>query len=250
MDNNFQNLLNQFKKISRKRYIKGVKQSYGGIGLTFERELGKSPDSNYNPDYDGIEIKCTSRFSHYPLYLFTVAFDGPDYNEIMRIVENYGYPDKDFPDKNVIFAKLNCKYFSTINGKYNFILDLDEKEERLYLCVYDMNYKLIERISYIFFSTLINHLNTKLKKLALVYASQRKEEVDIFYRYYRILLFKLKSKEIFLNLLKEGTIKVDLISRISKSGQDRGRYRNKNLEFEISKDELEKLFDKVYEYEI
>lgn len=248
MPQDFEKLLIEFKRICNKGYIRGVKRSFGSIGLTFERELGKTPDSLYFPDYEGIEIKCTSRFSHYPLYLFTVAFDGPNENEIMRIVNEYGYYDIDFPGKKVLFTKLNCKYLTSVNGKYNFILEVDEKEKKLYLCIYDEKRKLIERISYVFLDTIYEHLKLKLEKLALVYASQRKEEYDNFYRYYRIVFYKLKSKEVFLNLLKDGIIKIGLVSRLSKSGSDKGRYRNKNLEFEISKDELEKLFDKIYEY--
>lgn len=72
MEKDFINLLEEFKKISYKGYIRGVRQSYGSIGLTFERELGKSPDSLYYPDYGEIEIKCTSRFSHY-LYIYLLS---------------------------------------------------------------------------------------------------------------------------------------------------------------------------------
>lgn len=250
MTNDTKQLLQEFKRISKKGFIRGVNKGFGSIGLTFERELGKSPDSMYFPDYKSIEIKCTSRFSHYPLYLFTVAFDGPEENEILRIANLYGYPDKDFPDKKVIFTKLDCKYFSSINKKYNLILKYDEKEEKLFLCVYDKNRKLLEQRSYIYIETILNHLKLKIQNLALIYASQKKEKTCNFYRFYRIVFYKIKSKEQFLNLLIDGIIKVSLVSRISKSGSDRGRYRNKNLEFGISKDDLLELFDKVYDYNV
>lgn len=250
MEKDFINLLEEFKRISYKGYIRGVRQSYGSIGLTFERELGKSPDSLYYPDYGEIEIKCTSRFSHYPLYLFTVAFDGPDANEIMRIANAYGNYDKDYPDKKVLFTKLDCKYFALVNDKYNFILDFDKDEKRVYLCVYDLNRNLIERRSYINFQTIIDHLKLKLNKLAFIYASKKKDNFDYYYRFYRIIFYKLRSEEVFLSLLEDGTIKVGLVSRISKSGSDKGRYRNKNLEFEIDKYDIEKLFEKIYEYNL
>ena len=248
MDKNFTILLEEFKRISNKGYIRSVTKSFGSIGLTFEKELNKSPDSKYLPDYKGIELKCTSRFSHYPLYLFTIAFDGPNFNEIARITEIYGKPDKDFPDKKVLFAKLNCTYFTEINNQYNFILELSKEEEKIYLAIYDKNHKLIEKISYVNFATIYEHLLTKLSKLALIYASKKTYIKSEYYRYYRIILYTLKSKEKFISLLEKGIIKVGLISRISKSGVDTGRYRNKNLIFEINKDLLYELFDKVYEY--
>jgi hypothetical protein len=37
---------------------------------------------------------------------------------------------------------------------------------------------------------------------------------------------------------------------MNKSGIDAGRYRNKNLVFQISKDNIEKLFDKIYTYNL
>ena len=49
-------------------------------------------------------------------------------------------------------------------------------------------------------------------------------------------------------LLKNGDINASLISRISKSGIDAGRYRNKNLVFEIDKDKVYYLFDRLYYY--
>ena len=60
---------------------------------------------------------------------------------------------------------------------------------------------------------------------------------------------EIKGFEVFLNLLKRGIIEVSLISRISKSGVDVGRYRNKNLVFMIDKSDLDKLFDQVYFYD-
>jgi len=247
MDNDFRDLISEFMRISKKGYIKEVKNAFGSIGLTFERELNKAPDSKYLPDYKSIEIKCTSRFSRYAMTMFTVAFDGPNENEISRLVNKYGWYDEDFKDKKVLFTKLGFSYFNTINNdKYNLLLELDEKEGKIYLCVYNKRKKLIERKSYVYISTVLNHLNIKLKKLALIYASIKKGE-DNYYRYYRILCYKLKSEELFIKLLKEDIIEVRLISRLSKSGPEKGRYRNKNLIFEIKKDKIDKLYDKIYE---
>ena len=42
-------------------------------------------------------------------------------------------------------------------------------------------------------------------------------------------------------------MKISLIARISKSGEDIKKYRNKNLVFQIDKDKIDKLFEKLYE---
>lgn len=72
-------LIKKFKEIAEKRWIKGVNNSTNSVGLTFESLLSKNPDSMYFPDYHGIEIKCSQRFSRYPINLFSLAFDGQHY---------------------------------------------------------------------------------------------------------------------------------------------------------------------------
>ena len=62
------NLISEFERIASKKWIKSVSKSFGSIGLTFEHEIKKNPDAMYFPDYHGIEIKCTSRYSRYPLF--------------------------------------------------------------------------------------------------------------------------------------------------------------------------------------
>ena len=61
-------------------------------------------------------------------------------------------------------------------------------------------------------------------------------------------LYKLKKFNTFFDLLINGEIEISLISRISKSGINAGRYYNKNLVFQIKKSNIEKLFNKIYYY--
>ena len=59
----------------------------------------------------------------------------------------------------------------------------------------------------------------------------------------------MKNFETFINLLINGDIEVTLNSRINKTGITAGRYYNKNLIFQIKKDNLEKLFTQIYSYD-
>lgn len=248
MDKDFNNLLYQFNKIANKNWIKAINNNHGAVGNTFEKELNKDPDSNFFPDYYGIEIKCSTNSSKYPLYLFTVAFDGPTFPEINRLVDLYGHPDKDFKDKNVLFVKLNALEKTTVDNKYKFKLSIDRDEEKIFLEVYDINDNFIEKKSYVYFKSIYNHLYLKLKNLAYVKAYKKRIDKELYFRYYSINLYKINEFDVFLYLLQMAYIKVDLIARISKSGNDAGRYRNKNLVFSIDKDKIEKLFTRVYKY--
>lgn len=244
-----QMLIGQFHLISWKGWIKSVNKGLGSIGYTFEMELGKLPDSLRLPDYYGTEIKCTGRYSRYPISLFTVAFDGPTFPEINRIIDKYGYPDKDFKNKKVLFTSVSPRYKILLPSRYYFQLDIDKSEEKIYLCVYDLNRSLIERKSFVYFKSVYDHLYLKLNRLALVHASKKIIDSDVYFRYYKIGIYLLKDFDTFLELLERGIIKVSLIARISKSGVDEGRYRNKNLVFQIKKDMLNKLFEELYYYD-
>lgn len=249
MEESIQILIKKFKEICNKGYIKSISKSFGSIGLTFEKELGKKADSLYFPDFYDIEIKCTSRYSKYPLYLFTIAFDGPTFPEIDRIVTKYGWYDKDYTAKKVLFTKLKFKEKINVNNKYKFNLLFDEKKEKIYLNVYDKNNKLIEKMSYVYVQSIYNHINLKLKNLGIIYASIKKNDNGKYFRYYKIDIYKFISFDNFIKLLENDIVGVDLIARINKSGIDAGRYRNKNLVFYIDKGKIDKLFKMIYSYD-
>ena len=78
MDKNFKSLIFKFKDINKNGYIKGINNNLiNSAGLTLENLLNKKADSLFLPDYRDIEIKCTQRFSRYPISLFSLSFDGP-----------------------------------------------------------------------------------------------------------------------------------------------------------------------------
>ena len=248
MDKDIKKLVEEFKRISNKGWIKSSSNSHGVVGNVFEKELGKQADALYFPDYYGIEIKCTTRYSKYPLYLFTVAFDGPTFPEINRLIDSYGWPDKDFKEKKVLFANVKCNSKSIINNKYKFRLDIDENEEKMFLCIYDLNDNLLERKSFVYIDSLYNHLCLKLKKLATIKAFKKKTDNYNSFRYYYIAIYKLISFERFIVLLQNGYINASIIARMNKSCVDVARYRNKNLVFSINKKNINLLFEKVYSY--
>ncbi len=250
MEKNVKNLVKQFHIISRKRWIKGAfdYNNIGNVGLTFEKELNKSPDSSFFPDYEGIEIKCTCRFSDFPLYLFSTSLEGTTYPEINRLIEKYGYYDLDYNDKLVLFENFNFKATHIVNGKWIFELEIDKDQDKLFFCVYDLNRNLIEKEAYVYLDTLRNHLITKLSKLAVVKASKKIIDGVKYFRYFELSIYKLISFDKFLELLNKKIINVSIVGRISKSGDSQGRYRNKNLEFKIKKEYVELLFERFYYY--
>lgn len=161
----------------------------------------------------------------------------------IRINEKYGNFDKDFPEKKTLIRKIRCNELSKLKNIY--YLSLEIEKDKLFLTVYDKNKILIEKEAYIFLETIKEHLNSKIKQLAIIKASKKKIDDIEYFRYYLITLYTLKNFETFINLLINGDIEVTLNSRINKTGITAGRYYNKNLIFQIKKDNLEKLFTQI-----
>lgn len=95
-------LIKKFKEIASKNWIKGVNKTTNSVGLTFEKMLNKEEDSLFFPDYNGIEIKCSQRYSRYPISLFSMAFEGPSFYETNRFLEKYGKIDLKYQNKKLL----------------------------------------------------------------------------------------------------------------------------------------------------
>ena len=149
MNNNYKLLLNEFKLISNKKWIKGINNYTNSAGLTFETLLNKKSDSMYFPDYNGIEIKCTQRFSGYPISLFSLSFDGPLLYQMNEILNKYGKQDYIYKNKKTLTATLSFNKKTLINNQYYFKLEFDDIGKNIYLAVYDFEQRLIEKDAYV-----------------------------------------------------------------------------------------------------
>ena len=89
----------------------------GNIGLTFEKEINKESDNMFFPDFEGIKTKCTTRYSDYPIYLFSTALEGKTFSEIKRIIDKYGYYDKQFHNNKVLYEDINYLTLHFVNNK-------------------------------------------------------------------------------------------------------------------------------------
>lgn len=247
MKENVEELLRNFYSISLKRWIKGVNNDVSGVGLTFEKELGKDIDDSLFPDFHDIEIKCTQRYSGFPIGLFNKTLDGPRFFETNYLVETYGKDYHEDSDKKYLFVNLEYANKVLVYDKYYFELSLSKNDKKMYIKIYDLENSLLDT-SYIDLNSLEEHLKLKLSKMALVYASKQKIGENNYFRYYCLNYYKLKSTDKFFELIELGKIKVSIMCRASFSKSDTGKQKNKGINFKIAKEDIEKLFDKVLEY--
>lgn len=248
MDESKKQLLNKFKEIAKLKWVEGINNSTNSVGLTFESLLHKDIDSMYFPDYYGIEIKCTQRFSRYPVTLFSISFDGPKLYEMDRLLKKYGTPDTKYSNKLQLQGAVYINKYNKINNNY-FKIKLNKQTKKLIICVYDKDLNLLEEETYIDFETIKLRLILKLSNLAMVYASKKTENNKPNFRYYKLSIYRLISFDRFIKLLEQDCINMIIIGRVSRSGKEEGRQRNKNLVFSIKKELIKLLFVKELEYD-
>ena len=145
-----------------------------------------------------------------------------------------------------MYSTLSCLYKKTILNGYKLQFKVDRKQEKLFLLVYDGYDNLIDDESFIYFSSIKNHLELKLSKLAYVQASKRIINDKVYFRYYKISFYDLIGFDTFINLLESGIVNAEIICRIVKSGTSVGKYKNKNIIFNIEKENMAQLFKCIY----
>ena len=247
MEKEFDKIIKEFKKLNRKGYIKGITNNLcNSAGLTLENQLGKNPDSMFLPDYYGIEVKCTQRFSRYNISLFSLAFDGPNLYESKYLLETYGIRDNVYHEhkKLIVNLKLNRKVL--VYDKYYFELRIDYDNKKIFIRIYDNELNFLEDRAFIYFDSLDQRLRVKLHHLALFYASKNVFNDNLYFRYYKLECYKYKGIDSFIKCIEEEDISVALILRFAKSGKDFLKNKNKNMLFSIRKNSLESLFNLIY----
>ncbi len=246
----YEKLVNEFVLINKKGWNQSVCNDTGGVGLTFESLLEKKADSMFFPDYYGTEIKCTTRFSGYPISLFSKSFDGPLLYEMNRILEKYGRNDNVYHERKLLNVDLKVNEKILVNDKYFFELKLDYKQEKMFLFIYDIKENLLENDVYVDFNSLKIHLQTKLSSLSIVYASKKVINKKDYFRYYKMSIYELISTEKFIDLIEDNKIVISLVGRVSRSGTGEGRQRNKGLVFKIPKNNISELFQEIVTYNL
>lgn len=245
MKEEFENIINEFKKINKLGYVKGISNNTNAAGLTLEKLLNKKPDTLFFPDYEDIEVKCTQRFSRYNIRLFKLTFDGPYLFESHYLLETYGEYDNVYKNYKKLNVNLKINEKVLIYNKYYFELKIDN--EKIYIKIYDKNKNFIEDRAFIYLNSIKKRLELKLNKLALFYASKKNIDDNLYFRYYKLECYKYKNMSAFIDCLNKGTVQISLILRFSRNQNSLGKNRSNNFLFSINKLKLQELFNKIHE---
>lgn len=239
---NINELLTLFIKISTMGWQKSNRKNNTGIGKTFEDLLGKDEDNLNDPDFKGIEIKTHRSKSGSYSTLFTASPDGPVRSENTRLRETYGSIDLESGLKilhSSIFANRLTNFFNTLY----FQIEVNRKDEKIYLLIFNDNKELIEKITYWKFDSLKSKLEKKLKILAYVESKNKYINNEEYFKYEKMTFYKFKDFDKFLELVENGTIMLDIRVGVYKSGANRGKTHDHGTAFRIKESDLDKLYN-------
>lgn len=240
--NSFDELKTKFEEIKKMGYIKGVSNNNNTAGETLEKLLGYTGGSFNIPDYKDVELKAIRDFDDRAFDLFSSSPDGKYFNANKWISENFGYPDKDYPNINVIKGNVYANKFNKIGLKFLFKLIIDSKEKRIYLGVYNLDYKLINKDIYWDFDTIIEKMYRKNEKLAIFTFRKIFKDNDIMIKYTNLNFYKIKEVFEFIYLIRIGKIYVVLKTGVFKKGKYKGKFTDHGSSFRINKKDLQYMF--------
>ena len=238
-------LKEQFSYISSKGYIRGTSNGYSSIGRTFENELGLGENEFGIPDYNGIEIKTRRAYSKSAITLFNATPDGDKLFEIERLKNTFGYPCKKDRNYNVLYLEAYGNKLNFGGIKYQYKIEVDKQNRKIYLCVFDKYDNLIEKEVSWSFDYLEERIMLKLKYLCLVNAWNKKIDNLEYFKYYKLSFYKFISFEKFIALIADGTIKLTIKVDIHTGKNNYGKTYDHGCGFSIREEDLTKLFKKV-----
>ena len=246
MNENFENLLTRFNEIKKQGYIKSVTNSKNGCGITLEHLLKSTGGDFCIPDFEGIELKAIRNYDFADFDLFNASPDGKYVFPSQWIANKYGYPDKDYKDINVFKGDIFGNHFNKIGLFNHFKLKVDNENKKIILEIYNYHKILINNDIYWDFDSLKSKLERKLLNLAIINVDKLYSNREYYYFYKNLKMYTLKSFETFIDLINSGIIFVTFKTSAAKSGKYIGKFQDHGTAFRISKNNIEKLFTRIY----
>ena len=245
MKENFQELKEKFNEIKNLGWVKSTSHGNGNVGLTFETLLGKERENFPVADYKGIEIKTSIEYYSRPyITLFSSSPDGKYIFQTNILKEKYGKKDNTLKNSKKFYARITGNKFKKINNYY-MKLNINYKNKKIILEIYDLNFNLIDNDCFWDFSSIQEKIKKKMKYLAYITAQKRYTYKEVEFKYTNIEFYKIKDLNKFLNLLSKGIIKICFKVGIHKKGIKKGKTYDHGTGFEIKKEHIFMLYEKI-----
>lgn len=191
------------KDIYQTGWIKTQRAGDTGVGYTFESLIGIEANSSKEPDYKGVEIKCSRQHASTLQTLFSKTPNYADLpNKRKDLVVNHGYWDAD-KNRYALYMTIKALEENSKGWKLNF----DYDQERIYVVKDGKN------IVYYEYQILQDALAQKHKSTVFIKASskqrKKKNDPDELFLYEAAYYCEDSSFINFIALMEEGKISLD-----------------------------------------
>ena len=245
MKNEIQLLKQKFDEIKNMGYIKSISNYSSGGGMTLEKLLNIRPNNLCYPDYNGIELKTINQYWEKNINLFCDTPTSTHITTIKWITDMFGYPDKSYRNYNIFNGRIDTKNYTKVGSNYFFRINVERKEKKIILEIYDSKMHLINNEIYWDFIFLKSKLETKLKLLAVIYLEKKYLNKIQYCKYNKIKFYKLKNFDTFIKLIEEGIIKINICTGYNKSKKNKGKFHDHGTKFYINEKNLYRLFNRI-----
>jgi hypothetical protein len=192
-------LQKKIKNIYQKGWIKTLKTGDTGVGYTFETLIDIKANSSKEPDYKGIEIKCSRQNISTLQTLFSKTPDYADLpNKRKDLVVNYGYWD-DTKKRFALYITINAREENSKGWK----LEFDYIEEKIYVS------KNGKKIVFYDYKVLQDALAQKHKQTVFIKALSKNRNSNEEFLYESAFYCEESSFVNFISLMEEGSISLD-----------------------------------------
>ncbi|HBO38754.1 MAG TPA: glycosyl hydrolase [Pasteurellaceae bacterium] len=241
MKNNLQLFVDDFNKVKELGFIPSNRSNSTGIGKTFEDVIGVVENNATEPDLHGFELKSHRNLSESYVTLFTKAPTIPKgANTYLRV--KYGSSDNEFPNIKVLHTSIFHGRFNSHIAGAKFSLEINYKEERVYIVV-QRNDGSFDKSVYYSFDSLKKAL-FKLNNLAYVSADTRRNgNVEEFHFTNATIFSEFKGLEHFLKMIEFRLIMYDVRIGAYKKGDKIGKTHDHGSGFRIKKENMKMLYE-------
>lgn len=230
-----------FEEIREMGFVESHRSNNTGIGKTFEDLINVKENNKQEVDYlDEIELKSSREFSGSMVTLFTKAPSHPqEANTELRL--NFG---KDEGGLKILHTTISGDKFNTFLNKYGFKLEINEKEERIYILIKDLESEtLLDFNCYYDFKDLKEIIEKKCKNIAFITAKHKKENNKEFFHFQKAVLLTGLTFNKFLEGIKNGDILYDIRIGVYRSGKNIGNTHDHGSGFRVKKTKIKNVFD-------
>lgn len=246
MEDVIEELKNKFIDIREDGWIESYKGRKNNFGRTFEKLIGKDEDNLEFPDYNNIEIKTRKKNAKNEyLTLFSYKPESVFIDFVDALKDSYGYPDRKDRSHKVLNQSVYADKRTWVGSQFQFLLKLDKEVGKIFLCIFDAGGVLVEKEAYWDINIIREKIKRKLNYLALVEIETKIDNDIEYYKYNKIVFYKLKEFDSFMQLFESGRIRVNFKIGYFSSGPRINQTHNRGISFDVNVNYIEDLFEKI-----